>query len=135
MATRKKQEEKRIYVIVPETVQVVQKRGERPVTRRMEAGRLMAQCAHVVTQLRVTVENLHEFRRKPVTTIVLSVRNSRELDKVYGELSQVATTWRFEDDNEPFYGTKKRVLTALAIGPLVKTTQIDDAIGHLDLYK
>lgn len=129
-----KRPEKRIYVIVPETVQVTQ-RGGKVVTRRMESGRLMAQCAHVVTRLRLYPDINARFENKPVTTIVLSVRNSRELSKVTRGLMEVCATFTFDDTNPPFYGTRKGVHTATAIGPLVKTPEIDAVIDHLELYR
>jgi peptidyl-tRNA hydrolase len=138
MATRKrttrkkKVAEQRIYVIVPETVQVVQKRGKRPVTVRMEPGRLMAQCAHVVSRMRVDRADRLRFDR--ITTIVLSVRNSRELDMIHDSLDQhLVLVYEFLDHNPAFYGTQSNIKTALCTQPIIKD-EVDAVIGHLELY-
>lgn len=140
MATKKrtkpKVDQRRIYVLLPQTVQVPQGRGshKKIVTKKMESGRLMAQVGHVVTQLRTDPDVLQEYGRKPLTTITLAVRNSRELTKLMGDLSAVTSVWDFEDDNLPFYGTKRKVRTAVATAPVYRE-QVDDLLGHLERYK
>lgn len=131
-------EEKRFYIIVPETVQTVAQ------SRIMEAGRLMAQNFHlgrVVERKRAEVEQKYE----DVTSIVLSVRNSLELAKVLNELETLrdkisGSSWiqRFpisiyRDHNPPVYQVPDRVLTILCVGPVEKSL-VEPAIGHLELY-
>ena len=138
----------RIYVIVPESVLVTTKERKATVTTRipMEPGRLMAQVAHVARKMEnehlsctpaeprllLRNENWHEGYRE-MTTIVLSVRNSRELAKVLKELGELVTVFTFSDVNPEFYGTKGRVMTAICTVPTT-FAQVDPAIGHLDLY-
>src|ERR1017187_2967354 len=70
------EEEERIYVIVPLTVQIPLEGGGTH-TVEMVPGRLMAQCAHVVSRMRA--EEHAFYKTRPITTIVLSARNTREL--------------------------------------------------------
>lgn len=129
-------EEKRFYIIVPETVQT------ELVSRGMETGRLMAQVMHIGR----VVERRREFSNQlyeDVTTIILSARNTKEMNKILGELNvlrQVPDSNEpafplsiYRDHNPPVYKTPDRVLTALCIGPVEKSI-VDSAIGHLDLY-
>jgi hypothetical protein len=145
-------EQERIYIIVPETVQnevsmfdselaLFPMQPEiKTVTRKMEPGRLMAQCAHATRKLQHFLdENGGDYR--DITTIVLGVRNSKELVKVTNELY---TKWRvmenkpilttFEDSNPQFYGTDAKVQTAVIIGPVANSQVLDDVIGQLELY-
>lgn len=158
MAKKPKQapEEPRIYIIVPETVQVTV-RGK-TWTQVMEPGRLMAQCAHVARKMENAVLNQAHWNRTPdvamedmgdyqeVTTIVLSVRNSLALARVLKDLEerneniQANTSgaedigpYTFEDYNPEFYGTKKRVLTAVCTAP-IERWKIAEAIDYLELY-
>jgi peptidyl-tRNA hydrolase len=146
-------EEKRIYIVVPQTVQVLGKSGfprsARKVMRnfRMEHGRPMAQCAHVARRLEN--EQLNEkfwderdpstrktSAYKEITTIVLSVRNSRELEKVAVEVALTGGRnlyFPFADTNPEFYGTREKVFTAFAIGQ-IERSKIDPVLGHLPLY-
>jgi hypothetical protein len=145
-------ETERIYIIVPEKVQneVSMFGGEenglwpespqiKTITRRMESGRLMAQCAHAGRKMQNFLDgtggDYHD-----ITTIVLSVRNSKELAKVTKELyakwqqmenKPILTT--FEDSNPQFYGTDAKVQTAVIIGPIENSMVLDDIIGHLEL--
>lgn len=128
--TKHKAEERRIYVIVPHTVQVPGPRGSKEVlTKHMEPGRLMAQCAHVVTRVRLDIQGPPE----PITTIVLSARNSRELRKLHNELYRYTPVFAFHDSNPDFYGSEFKPMTAIATVPVTKS-QIDEVIGHLELY-
>jgi peptidyl-tRNA hydrolase len=121
--------EKRFYLIVPNTVDTPYKG-----TFVMEPGRLMAQCCHIGRKLQAGMTQYEE-----VTTIVLSVRNSKELRKVSDELaSGFRTGWNtnyqeFHDTNPVLYGTDSEIHTVTGIGPISKE-DIDFAIGHLELY-
>jgi len=139
--------EERIYVIVPMTVQVTPPDSS-PRSIAMEPGRLMAQCAHVVSKMRAaqTQRGDWDTLHNPITTIVLSVRNSRELKMIREALIQDGLTstagidaerryWveSFNDTNPPFYGTDAVVLTAICTTPVCKA-DVDAVIGHLELY-
>jgi hypothetical protein len=129
--------DERIYVLVPETVQVTVhpkrwvKWFRRSYTRtvHMESGRLIAQGVHVGCMLGDKYAN--------VPTIVLSVRNTKELRKVSDEAAELVlrgTAYaEFYDTNEPFYGTADRVHTITAFGPVTKE-EVDSVLGHLELY-
>ena len=145
----------RFYVIVPNTVQTVVEiknvwsdilwsdNKELPTEVRstnMVSGRLIAQSFHIGR----LIEN---YRAKKgldwidTTAIVLSVRNTKELRKVSDELRNnvflndpeffYSEYW---DTNPPLYGISEPVHTATAIGPVLKD-ELDDAIGHLELYE
>jgi hypothetical protein len=130
--------EKRIYVLLPETVQVAQHiRGLKKlqmVSIHMEAGRLIAQGEHVVSLMRI--HRLDELGMSPITTINLSVRNSKELEKVGFELSKIlgCLLTSFHDVNADFQGTKQEVLTAVCTTPITQD-ESDEAVGHLELFK
>jgi hypothetical protein len=130
--------EKRIYVLLPETVQVAQHiRGLKElqmVSIHMEAGRLIAQGEHVVSLMRMIC--LDELSMCPITTINLSVRNSKELEKVGFELSKIpgCSLTSFHDTNADFYGTEQEVLTAVCTTPITQE-EADEAVGHLELFK
>ena len=136
MKKKPAKEEKRIYILVPKTVDVG--RGE---IRCMEAGRLMAQCAHVARKMENAEVQVLEDNKgydvsayQEITTIVLSVRNSRELQFMYDLLYVVPwPVFRFEDINPEFYGTKARVLTAICTAPM-PVSLANKYLGHLDLY-
>jgi hypothetical protein len=134
---RQPEEEKRIYILVPQTVDI-----GRGLTIDMEPGRLMAQCSHVSRKMEneeaqkslyhpdmQTIEPYQE-----ITTIVLSVRNSRELEFMYKQLYGVPwPVFRFEDINPEFYGHKSRVLTAVCTAPM-PVSLANKYLGHLELY-
>jgi hypothetical protein len=139
--------EERIYVIVPETVQVTPPDSS-PRSIFMGPGRLMVQCAQVVSAMRgcEIINNGDEAILEPITTIVLSVRNSRELKMIREALVQDSLTGTagiegncryrvqsFQDSNPPFYGTEESVLTAICTTPVCKA-DVDAVIGHLELY-
>jgi len=132
-------EEERFYVIVPEVVGMVEHHP-------MEHGRLMAQTFHlgrVVEHMRVRMGH----RLQDITTIVLAVRNSRELAKVrdelvYQQFSEMSVPDNklgmlpitvYEDHNPDVYLTPERVLTAISVGPVVKS-RVEACLGHLELY-
>jgi hypothetical protein len=127
----------RFYVIVPETIQ------QDSSSIGMEDGRLMAQSFHigrVVENRRAAAGAGYE----DITTIVLAVRNARELDKVTSDLVSLQLDLHsrglnafplstYKDHNPAFYMTHDRVLTALCVGPVLKS-DVDSVIGHLELY-
>ena len=131
-------EEPRFYVIVPETINA-------PFgTYRMEHGRLIAQSFHV-GRLIESMRAAKGIKYEEATAISLAVRNSREMHKILGELNwlqrenttegglspfEIATFW---DQNPEVYETTDRFLTAVVVGPVLKS-KIDAAIGYLDLY-
>jgi hypothetical protein len=148
-------EDKRIYVLVPETVQVDVAEFfpedsyhpgvvRKPITKtyKMVAGRLVAQGVHVGRML----GNWYFNRGNPeITTITLSVRNTKELRKVSNEVkaivdkindseesSDMIAYEEFHDTNVEFYGTFDKVHTITGFGP-VSREDFESAIGHLEL--
>lgn len=102
--------ERRIYVIVAETVQP--EPGPDGFSIDQVPGRIAAQCAHVVSKVRVrmfagcsplvppTFGPLD-----PITTIVLSVNNSKELRHVQKMMHRLGYAHEtFFDTNEDVYG-------------------------------
>ena len=149
MATKKRavvQEDKRIFVLLPEKVLVTQGSGrakEEDVPVYMEPGRLMAQSAHVTSLMR-GMEYLHygasgDLLVNPITTIVLSVRCNKELAFLRGVLQEhrrITEKFRvydFFDENSHFYGSPERVLTAVCTTPVEKSF-VAPIIGHLELW-
>lgn len=126
-------------MILPETVQFIgavpgsQARGKVQRSLTLPHGMLMAQAAHVVSKMRV--DRKTEFGDCPITTIVLGVRNSKELFKIGLELIKYksARIWQFHDTNESLYGGNAEVLTAICTEPIEKS-KIEDEIGHLELF-
>ncbi len=141
--------EERIYIIVPETVQTMPNiPGFVPdplhaVSINMEPGRLMAQCCHVGRGLQDGLQEMYDEKYRDITTIVLSVRNSKELNKITEELRKWAAgiagidslVVEFFDENPPFYQTTETVHTATIVGPVDNSEVLDHIIGHLELYK
>ena len=140
----------RLYVIVPQSVQVEIPAGElgiweylpRIQSTLMEPGRLMAQVRHVGAKLAYDMA-ADNVPWRDITTIVLSVRNSKELEKVTTELEEVvyndsnlfsAYLTEYSDINPEFYGTNDRVHTATIVGPVPSSETLDSVIGHLPLY-
>jgi peptidyl-tRNA hydrolase len=131
-------EEKRIYVVVAETVQ-----PDEFTSVDQVPGRLAAQCAHVVSLVRVSMalnqENFREFGvYQPFTTIVLSVKDSKELIHIRAMMDRLKYMHTvFFDSNEDVYGWDRdqphRVLTALATFPITQS-EISDVLGHLPLW-
>ena len=156
--------EKRFYIIVPETVQTTEPAEfEKSMANfdyhqfsnglpriqhciKMESGRLAAQCSHVGRKM--------EFERRPsqyeeITTIVLSVRNTRELamitnairHQIVDQMAQCTNlscdavrVVEFRDANPPLYHTNDKVHTATMVGPVYKSI-LDEVIGHLPLME
>ena len=78
-----------------------------------------------------------------MTTIVLSVRNTKELRKVSNEILSVVNSLshmipyeEFHDENIGFYGTSDKIHTITAIGCVTPEIRemLESAIGHLELY-
>jgi len=140
--------EKRIYILVPKTVQITIndsdafgfKEPER-YSITMEPGRLMAQCCHVGRQL-ASQHHESQIPHEEITTIVLSVRNSKQLNKVSEELFEFINRYydntnryaEFFDTNPDFYRVPDRVQTAVAVGPIEDGEILDHIIGHLELF-
>lgn len=150
-------EAERIYVIVADTVQ-----PDQFTTVKQVSGRIAAQVAHVVSRVRVAmtidlVDGLFESNKKkaqdalygpdflddafkPITTIVLSVRNSKELDHIASMLNLVGVSSEtFFDTNGEVYGwdeenNETRVLTAVATHP-VTPDDVKDVLSYLPLWK
>ena len=132
--------DKRIYILVPETVQVSVAPTfpeSEPEIRsfKMVPGRLIAQGVHVGRRL----GNWHFNRQNPeITTITLSVRNTKELRKVSDEVVNLLYKTdipyeEFHDSNPGFYGTDDRVHTITGFGPVTRE-EVESAISHLELY-
>lgn len=156
--TENTNEELRIYVLVPETVQTevtpwlpedshhihqLAAFGLTPqkevMNTKMVAGRLVAQGVHVGRKLGHQAASVNSDYTD-ITTIVLSVRNSKELTKVSKEvqhilhfLSDAVLYEEFHDTNPKLYGTCDKVHTITAFGPVTKA-EMESAIGYLELY-
>jgi hypothetical protein len=147
--------EERIYVIVPQSVQIVRVAVSAAYTDEgsgveevesfpMVHGRLIAQGFHVGRLLERMFSNAGMAYRE-ITAITLAVRNSKELTKVSSEAKALLNAndphgenfrWfygEFHDHNPGFYGTDNRVHTITAFGPTTREI-VEDAIGHLELY-
>jgi hypothetical protein len=138
--------EKRFYILVPETVQattvVETSTDTNPVETvnsfRMVAGRLLAQAFHIGRKIESWRCRLN-VPYEEITAISLSVRNTRELQKVSKEIANSTLPYgcffdTFFDTNPDFYGTSDRVQTATVVGPVLKE-DLDEVIGHLELYR
>lgn len=146
MVTRKTQpkEDKRIYFIVPEAVQVTIPRRKRAYTVRMESGRLAMQAVHVALEMYESVMSTNRKAKgyDQLTAIMLSVRNSRELAMIEAELRSHAAgsgiphfeVYSFSDVNPDLYRIKGRVQTAICTTPIEKSV-VDPVIGHLERYR
>lgn len=130
-------EEKRIYVVLPASVEVADKR-----TVSQPTGRQIAQACHVSAKLRhergLTTEKnmLVSGVLLPVytdiTTIILSARDSHEMMHVF-ELLQKRRLFStfFSDVNEPTYGNF-RPITALAT--YARPSQVAGILDYLPLW-
>jgi hypothetical protein len=129
---KKQREEKRIYVIVPKTVQVTVQGKKKTVY--MEPGRLTAQAVHVGRKLENDrcMKGIRSYEE--ITTIVLGVRNTREMEIIAGLFATLGIfPTCFHDTNPLFYGTRAQVLTAMCTEPL-DSSVAESAIGHLELF-
>lgn len=102
-------EEKRIYVVVAETVDTSNGVVVQP------CGRIAAQCAHVVSKMRAVVD----AGWCPITTIVLAARDSAEMEHVLHLINKDddTETVTFHDTNSDVYGPGE-VLTAICTLPI-----------------
>jgi hypothetical protein len=147
----------RIYVIVPETVQVTipgkwdfpngvnapaEQLPDTVESYSLVPGRLIAQGVHIGRKIGAWLAQ-REIPYEDVTTIVLSVRNTKELRKVSTEMSVALSLHalnvgyqEFHDTNLEFYGTDATVHTITAVGPLSPEVRekLEDSMGHLELY-
>jgi hypothetical protein len=138
-------EERRIYVIVAETVQtptVTPAANDGPerlllcptaATKNIvqPRGRIAAQVAHVVSKMRLAAQDSVGFM--PYTTIILSVPDSYQLQFRAFLLETTARTraYRFYDTNEE-YG-QDEVLTAICTEPVFRK-QLGFAFDYLNLW-
>jgi hypothetical protein len=139
-------EDKRIYVFVPKTVQVITAAPsileESVKNISMVHGRLIAQGVHIGRILGHYMESLH-LPYEDITTIVLSVRNSKELTKVTREVENIFLNYehninikKFFDKNVKLYETEESVHSITLVGPVMQAERniMDYAMGHLELY-
>jgi hypothetical protein len=137
-------EEKRIYVVVADTVQITH--GDWYVKSVDQvAGRIAAQVGHVVSKMRVTRAHKYDEVFTPITTIVLAARDSKELDHICYCLALAGERFEvFHDVNEDVYGRVSNddnglitepatVKTALATHP-VAPASVAPLLGHLPLW-
>jgi hypothetical protein len=142
---------KRIYVVVAKTV-TIPKHTVFPELTEVESsvihqpvGRIAAQVGHVVSRMRVglvlknppkqvewyTVDDFNV----PVTTIVLSARDSKEMEHIEGLLEIAGLSYTtFYDTNEPVYGKYNEVLTAICTEP-VYPHEVHGITDYLPLFK
>lgn len=145
-------EGERFYAIVPETAQTSivnwsPEDSHHPgfqgavdiKNTKMVAGRLIAQGIHVGRMIGHVFQNA-QVPYRDITTIVLSVRNSKELRKVSDEIHQHVVNFPFEigfaefhDENPDLYLVPDKVHTITLVGPVLKE-ELESAIGHLELY-
>jgi hypothetical protein len=125
-------DEKRIYVVVAETVQ--QQVTGRSTTQ--VCGRIAAQCAHVVSKMQVARYldakdyDTQDGQLIPCTTIVLAARDSAEMMHIFGLIqkhTKVAFA-HFHDVNPEVYGHDGKVLTAICTEP----TTAESMVGITD---
>ena len=157
--------ESRIYCVVAQTVQAplkleLEKKQVRVTSVKdtktivQPAGRLIAQAAHVVSKTRVlmlidtlagmlqrpTLKTIKAFTSaytfKPVTTIILSARDSYELYHVLNLLHKAGVgVQEFYDFNQPDYGNPEwEVMTAIATEP-VNPEKVVGILDYLPLWK
>lgn len=136
----------RIMVAVAENIEIL-KDGKK-ARYKMEAGRIAAQVAHVVSRLRMAYIMEHtrdhpgkarnlvsDLLHTPITTIVLGARDSQEIKHI-ADLAEINNLLFevFWDDNEAVYGSRDLVMTAVAIGPLDRMS-FRGVTDYLPLYK
>jgi peptidyl-tRNA hydrolase len=149
--------EKRVYVVVAETVQSgVEYRGngwalipnpELSRSTNQVCGRISAQVAHVVSKMQVSrvlyeieknktpLDLLYMYALEPITTIVLTVRDSLELYHIWNILAQSKLdVTDFMDENPKMYGTTDKILTAICTGP-INPELLQGLTTHLPLWK
>jgi len=131
-------------------------RTEETKTIKQPAGRLIAQHGHAVSMVREHMLKKKIFEAlklkgkkqdalislllnddfEPITTIVLSVRDSLELNHILNLLCMVGIpVQRFYDSNQPDYGSPSfEVMTAIATEP-VTPNEVTGILDHLPLWK
>jgi hypothetical protein len=129
-------EEKRIYVVVAERWKKTLRNKDGSEFYSIyiphPPGRLAAQCAHVVSKMRIhrIIGSLSSpVAFEPITTIVLSARNEEEVAFLANVLGGRCET--FYDTNNEYGG--REVLTALCTYPEEKRF-FDKMLGHLPLW-
>lgn len=129
------------------------RRTEYTTTVHQPAGRLIAQAAHVVSKVRHNMLKAeivratraakgkevwyrgHVLRFEPVTTIILSARDSFELYHVKNLLNDARIPFMtFFDENDPVYGGGQKVMTAVATEP-VDPVDVQGILDYLHLWK
>lgn len=135
-------EEKRIYVVVAETVDTPNGVVVQP------CGRAMAQACHAVGKMQVTRRIYHardlreigevlDFEDLPFeecTTIILAARDSKELEHVNLLLANKGIARHlFADNNDAVYGEHARIATALATAP-ISPTEVYGVLDYLPLW-
>jgi peptidyl-tRNA hydrolase len=150
-------EEKRIYVVVAETV-------DAPIgVVTQVCGRIAAQCAHVVSKMQVhrvssldlqkvrlqlaleaiatlvelctsiKLKRTHEL--EPCTTIVLAVKDSRELAHIAALLTEFGhQRFEFIDSNPDVYGDGGAIRTAVCTLPVYKA-EVELIFGGLHCWE
>jgi len=156
-------EEKRIVVVVAETVQV--EIFSHLTTRRIRRtipqdwGRAAAQVAHVVSKMRVSLDRVQEHNARtkgkkkgiapglislmkfsraddiiPITTVILGARNSDELWHVVTLLNKAfIPIHAFHDQNPKIYGIDGLVLTAICTEP-IESSRLVGITDYLPLW-
>src|SRR5271157_2126784 len=132
------------------------RRTDETRTVHQPAGRLIAQAAHVVSKVRhnmlkaeyVRAQQLAyknnsnevwmQFQKlhfQPVTTIVLSARDSFELYHIKNLLKNAHVLYQtFFDDNDEAYGEDQKVMTAVATEP-VDPLDVQGILDYLHLWR
>jgi hypothetical protein len=132
------------------------RRTEETRSVQQPAGRLIAQAAHVVSKVRHNMLKAEYVRAQqiayknesnqvwmlgqklhfqPVTTIILSARDSMELYHVKNLLKNAQIPYQsFYDDNDFAYGEGEKVLTAIATEP-VDPVDVQGILDYLHLWK
>jgi hypothetical protein len=127
-------EEKRIYSVSPSVI-VPSVSG--PTKTVQPLGRQAAQLAHAVGKVRFQQARLavDSIGYEPITTILLSCRDTRELLHVIDLLTRARIQHeRFYDKNEPAYGLGTgHILTAVATHP-IQPSKVDHILGYLPLF-
>lgn len=134
------------------------RRTEETRTVYQPAGRLIAQAGHVISKVRhkmlldevVRAQKVamsadrkakamwmrgQVIRFQPVTTIILSARDSFELYHVKNLLKNAKVPYQtFFDENGPVYGFDQKVMTAVATEP-VDPLDVQGILDYLHLWK
>lgn len=136
------EEEKRIYVVIADQFT---HRGfyNNDITAPYfyegshPAGRLAAQVGHVVSKMRTMeiIESLIEPKDfEPITTIVLSARNAKEIEMLYKIMLFVLGKGEiFYDTNDADYGKDMKNATAVCTYPVFKHA-VEGILDHLPLW-